>query len=75
MCLHLTSGASICPENTVMYSVGNGGPNICGVFSETTLLQRSSTPPLKGHTYSWPFSVESTHVFYSPLGGVGGSAL
>ena len=32
---HLTSGASVRPENTVMYSVGNGGQKICGVFFET----------------------------------------
>ena len=32
---HLTSGASVCPENTVTYSAGNGGQNICGVFFET----------------------------------------
>ena len=31
---HLTSGASVRPENTVTYSAGNGGQNICGVFSE-----------------------------------------
>ena len=45
--LHLTSGASVHPENTVMYSADNGGQNICGVFSETAPLQRSSTAPLK----------------------------
>ena len=32
---HLTSGASVRPENTVMYSAGNGGQKICGVFFET----------------------------------------
>ena len=26
---HLTSGASVRPENTVTYSAGNGGQNIC----------------------------------------------
>ena len=41
---HLTSGASVRPENTVTYSVGNGSKvkNLCG-FSETAPLQRSST--------------------------------
>ena len=29
---HLTSGASVRHENTVMYSVGNGGQKICGGF-------------------------------------------
>ena len=32
---NLTSGASVRPENTVMYSAGNEGQKICGVFSET----------------------------------------
>ena len=32
---HLTSGASVRPENTVAYSAGNGGQKICGVFFET----------------------------------------
>ena len=44
---HLTSGESVCPENTVMYSAGNGGLNFCKVFSKTAPLQRSSTAPLK----------------------------
>ena len=41
---HLTYGASVRPENAVTYSAGNGGQKICGVFSETPPLQRSSTP-------------------------------
>ena len=32
---HLTSGASVRPENTVTYSAGNGGQKVCGVFFET----------------------------------------
>ena len=32
---HLTSGASVGPENTVAYSAGNGGKKIGGVFFET----------------------------------------
>ena len=32
---HLTSGASVCLENTVTYSAGNGGQKICRAFSET----------------------------------------
>ena len=32
---HLTSGASVRPENTVTYSAGNGDQKICGVFFET----------------------------------------
>ena len=52
---HLTSGASVRPENAVTYSAGNEGQKICGVFSETAPLQRSSTPSVDGHTYSRPF--------------------
>ena len=32
---HLTSGVSVRPENTVVYSAGNGGQKICGIFFET----------------------------------------
>ena len=32
---HLTSGASVRPENTVVYSAGNEGQKSCGVFFET----------------------------------------
>ena len=39
-----TSGASFRPENAVTYSAGNEGQKICGVFSETAPLPRSSTP-------------------------------
>ena len=41
---HLTYGASVRPENAITYSAGNEGQKICGVFSETAPLQRSSTP-------------------------------
>ena len=51
---HLTSEASVRPENTVMYSADNGG----GVFSETAPLQRSSTPSVESHTYGRLFSCE-----------------
>ena len=42
---HLTSGASVRPQNTVMYSAGNRAPKNCVVFSETAPLQISSTAP------------------------------
>ena len=32
---YLISGASVRPENIVVYSAGNGGQKICGVFFET----------------------------------------
>ena len=44
---HLTSGASVRSENTVMYSADND-QKICGVLSETAPLQRSSTPSVEG---------------------------
>ena len=50
---HLTYGASVRPENAVTYSAGNEGQNLCGVFSETAPLQRSSTPSIV--RYSRPF--------------------
>ena len=43
---HLTYGASVRPENAVTYSAGNEGQKMCGVFSETAPLQRSSTPSI-----------------------------
>ena len=40
---HLTSGASVRPENAVTYSACNEGEKNCGIFFETPPLQRSST--------------------------------
>ena len=62
---HLTSGASVRPENTVTYSASNGGQNICGGFSETARLQRSSTAPLKAIRAVGHFPAESAHAHYS----------
>ena len=39
---HLTFRAYSRPENHITYSTGNEGHNICGVFSETPSLRRSS---------------------------------
>ena len=47
-----SSEAPVHPENTAMYSASNGGRKICGVFSETAPLQRSSTAPLKAYVRS-----------------------
>ena len=52
---HLTYGASVRPENAVTYSAGNEGQKICGVFSETAPLQRSSTPTVVRLMRSRPF--------------------
>ena len=62
---HLTSGVSTRPENTVTYSAGNGGQRVCGFFSETSLLQSSSTAPLKAIRTVGHFTVESVHMHYS----------
>ena len=60
---HLTSGASVCPENPVTYSAGNRGHKICGVFSETAPLQRSSTPPLNTIRTVGYFPAEGAHAY------------
>ena len=60
---HLTSGASVRPENPITYSVDNGGQNICGVFSKTAQLQRSSTLPLKAIRTISHFPAESAHAY------------
>ena len=71
---HLTSGASVRPENAVTYSAGNEGQKICGVFSETAPLQRSSTPSVDGHTYSRPFFLPKAArmriIVFTTCGGV-----
>ena len=48
---HLTSGASVGPENSVTYSTGNRGQNICGVFSETAPFKRYGVICLPGISY------------------------
>ena len=40
---HLILEVSLRPENAVMYSVGNEGQKICGVFSDTVSFQRYCT--------------------------------
>ena len=52
---HLTYEASVRPENAVMYSAGNEGRKICGVFSENAPLLRSSGVTIVFHTFRWPF--------------------
>ena len=52
---HLTSGASVRPENAVTYSAGDEGQKICGVFSETAPLQRYGTCSLYRYPCSRPF--------------------
>ena len=45
---HLTSGASVRPENTVTYSAGNEGRKIWD-FSETAPLQRYTASCVVGY--------------------------
>ena len=46
---HITSGASVRPENTVTYSAGNRGRKICEDFSETAPLERYTTSCVVGY--------------------------
>ena len=54
---HLTSGVSVCSENIVTYSAGNGGQKVVGFLL--------NTPSVKGHAYSWPFSCAKHACAYS----------
>ena len=49
---HLTSGASVCPETSVTYSVDNGGQKICRVFSETAPFKSYGVICLPTASYS-----------------------
>ena len=46
---HLTSRASVRPENTVTHLAGSGGRKICGDFSETAPLQRYTASCFVGY--------------------------
>ena len=59
---HLTSGASVRPENVVMNSAGNEGENTCRIFSETASLWRSNNPSVVRPYAQRPFF---THVCYT----------
>ena len=54
---HLTSGASVCPENSATYSAGKEGQNIRGVFSETASFQSYGTSCIVRLPCSRPFSL------------------
>ena len=51
---HLTSGASVRPENTVTYSAGNEGQNVCGDFSQTAPLKRYAASCVVGYCSDIP---------------------
>ena len=58
---HLTSGVF----DLKILSHTQRDQNICGVFSETALLQRSSTAPLKAIHMVGHFTAESAHAHFS----------
>ena len=58
---HLTYGASVRPENTVTYSVGNEGQKICGDLPETTAFK----------SYAAKHERKSQYANYSDLPAVG----
>ena len=53
---HLTSGASVHPENSATYSTGNEGQKSCGVYSETASFQSYDTSCIVRLPCSQPFS-------------------
>ena len=60
---HLTLEASLLPENGVKYLADDGGQKICGVFSGSVPLLRSSAPsPLMAIHRVGHFTTENTHV-------------
>ena len=73
---HLTYGASVRPENAVMYSEGHEDQKTCGIFSEIAPLHRYSTPSVHRHTYSRPFCfmarvcILCLSVFMAKVGGI-----
>ena len=58
------SRASVCPENAVTYSAGNGGQNICGGSLKPLRCRDPTLPPLKA-IQSRPFPAEGTHAHYA----------
>ena len=48
---HIMSEASVHLENAITYATGNEGKKVCGDFSETALLQRSSTSRIVWHVW------------------------
>ena len=69
---HLTSGASVRPENSATCSVGKEGQKFCGVFSKTHAFRRSSAPSL-GWSYirSAIFPADNTHAHCAYASSVG----
>ena len=63
---HLTSGASVRPENSVKYSAVNEGQKICGDFSETAPLQRYTASCVVGYCNNIPLTFSTAEPFKSP---------
>ena len=63
---HLTSGASVRPENTVTYLAGNGGRKICGDFSETAPLQRYTASCIVGYCSDIPHTFSTAEPSKDP---------
>ena len=49
---HLTHGASVRPENTVTYSAGEEGQNICGDLPQTTAFKSYATKHKRKSQYA-----------------------
>ena len=63
---HLTSGAPVFPENTVMYSgVQRRSKKICGFSLKPLHYQDPALPPLKAIRTVGHFPTESMHEHYS----------
>ena len=62
---HLTSGASVRPENTVTYSVGNGGQKIGGFSLKPLRCRDPVLPPLTAIRTVSHFPAVSVHAHCS----------
>ena len=58
---HLTSGASVCAENTVTYSTGNKGPKFVGFSLKLFHCRDQVLPPLNAISVVGHFPADSVH--------------
>ena len=61
---HLTSGASVRPENTVTYSVDNEGEIFVGFSLKPLCCRDPALPPLKSIRTVSHFPADSAHAHY-----------
>ena len=59
------SGASVRPENAVIYSADNGGQTICGGSLKPLHCRDPTLPPLKAIRTGGHFPAESAHAHYA----------